>query len=262
MNNISANHSKYVLMSNATTDSHNEKFSLMTSDLNIRRSIIISPLKKNESFRFLGIWFNIEHSNRFVVQQITTEYNRFVNLLSSKMLTDKQLIYLHNSVLIPMVKYKMQVTPFTEVQCNSVVRKYRMLLKKKLSLIKSMPNIALHDTHGYNLVDLFAHQQQCQIATLTHLLNSYSKAGDIYRLRMKILQQDLWIPFSPIGITDWSPWIKSPYFIHDIIARSLHMAATLNISFNKHSQNDLLVKGGSIPLIHILKETYHKASGT
>src|SRR2546430_1895733 len=135
-----------------------------------------------------------------------------------------------------------------------------MLLKKKLSLIKSMPNIALHDTHGYNLVDLFAHQQQCQIATLTHLLNSYSKAGDIYRLRMKILQQDLWIPFSPIGIIDWSPWFKSPQFIRDIIARSLHMAATLNISFNKHSHNDLLIKGGSTPLIHILKETYPKAS--
>src|SRR5438034_11415179 len=38
------------------------------------------------------------------------------------------------------------------------------------------------------------------------------------------------------------------------------MSATLNISFNKHSHNDLLLKGGSTPLIHILKETYPKAS--
>ena len=119
MNNISANHSKYVLMSNATTDSHNEKFSLLPSDLNIGRSITISHLKKNDSFRFLGVWFNIEHSNKFVFQQITTKYNRFVSLLSSKMLTDKQLVYLHNSVLIPMVEYKMQVTPFTE---SNVIR--------------------------------------------------------------------------------------------------------------------------------------------
>src|SRR5438034_9787650 len=80
MNNISANHNKYVLMSNATIDSHNEKFSLLPSELIIRRSITISPLKKNESFHFLGVWFNIEHSNKFVVQQIATEYDRFVCL--------------------------------------------------------------------------------------------------------------------------------------------------------------------------------------
>src|SRR5213078_2072876 len=62
MNNISANHSKYVLMSNATTDSHNEKFSLLPSDLNIRRSITVSPLiKKNESFAssVFGLTLNI-----------------------------------------------------------------------------------------------------------------------------------------------------------------------------------------------------------
>src|SRR5207247_9441197 len=115
------------------------KNSLLSSELNIKQSITVSPLKKNESFRFLGVWFNIEHSNKFVVQQITTEYNRFVNLLSSKMLTDKQLVYLHNSILIPLFEYKMQVKTFTEVQCNSTFRKYRMFLEKKLLLINYIP---------------------------------------------------------------------------------------------------------------------------
>src|SRR5216110_93264 len=40
------------------------------------------------------------------------------------------------------------------------------------------------------------------------------------------------------------------------------MAASLKISFNKHSNNELSVKNGSIPLIDIMKESYSKASFT
>src|SRR5205823_2277728 len=62
MNNTSANYSKYVLMTNATTCTDAVDFNLATSRLNDRQSIKISPLKKDESFHFLGTWFNISHS--------------------------------------------------------------------------------------------------------------------------------------------------------------------------------------------------------
>src|SRR6266536_621049 len=111
-------------MTNATNKHTDVTFSLTTSELNNRHTINIHPLKTNDSFQFLGVWFNIEHSNKFVIQQITHKYNRFITLLD--------LIYLHNSILIPRTDYRMQVTPLTEAQCSSIISKYRILIKKKL----------------------------------------------------------------------------------------------------------------------------------
>src|SRR5437762_2632755 len=78
LNNTAANHSKYVLISNSLMNIDPVTFNLDTSVLNYRPSITINPLKKSESFRFLGCWFNMDHKPNFVQEQITSEYNRFI----------------------------------------------------------------------------------------------------------------------------------------------------------------------------------------
>jgi len=66
LNNTAANHSKYVLISNSLMNINPITFNLDTSVLNYRPSITIKPLKKSESFRFLGCWFNMDHKPNFV----------------------------------------------------------------------------------------------------------------------------------------------------------------------------------------------------
>src|SRR6266498_6020201 len=79
---------------------------------------------------------------------------------------------------------------------------------------------------------------------------------------MDSLQDELWIPFSPTTIKDWSLWTKHPAYKNNIIARTLHIGSELNINFNFHSRKELSIQGGSVPLINILKDSYPKASHT
>src|SRR6266498_2663593 len=111
LNNTKANHSKYVLLSTGLVNPKDIIFSLTPSSLNNTSQILIRSLGHKDSFRFLGVWFDLSFSKRFVLSQIKKEYLQFTNILRHKKLTGKQLTYLHNSVLLPKVEYRAQVTP-------------------------------------------------------------------------------------------------------------------------------------------------------
>ncbi|GBB83881.1 hypothetical protein RclHR1_10550001 [Rhizophagus clarus] len=86
LNNTSANHHKYVLISNSlplTTTSNISPvdFNLSLSSLNRISSISVTPISITSSFRFLGVWFNIKGSRDFVKKQIANECNSFAATL-------------------------------------------------------------------------------------------------------------------------------------------------------------------------------------
>ncbi|GET50320.1 RNA-directed DNA polymerase from mobile element jockey-like [Rhizophagus irregularis DAOM 181602=DAOM 197198] len=71
LNNTSANHNKYVLATNAVAASRDLfpiAFNLSISSLNSTPNITVTPIPMFSSFRFLGVWFNINGSRNFVRQ--------------------------------------------------------------------------------------------------------------------------------------------------------------------------------------------------
>ncbi|GET51130.1 RNA-directed DNA polymerase from mobile element jockey-like [Rhizophagus irregularis DAOM 181602=DAOM 197198] len=69
LNNTSANHNKYVLATNAVAVSQDLSpiaFNLSISSLNSTPNIIVTPIPMSSSFRFLGVWFNINGSRNFI----------------------------------------------------------------------------------------------------------------------------------------------------------------------------------------------------
>ncbi|GET63950.1 RNA-directed DNA polymerase from mobile element jockey-like isoform X1 [Rhizophagus irregularis DAOM 181602=DAOM 197198] len=73
LNNTSANHNKYVLATNAVAASRDLSpiaFNLSISSLNSTPNIIVTPIPMSSSFRFLGVWFNINGSRNFIRQQL------------------------------------------------------------------------------------------------------------------------------------------------------------------------------------------------
>ncbi|GBB97268.1 hypothetical protein RclHR1_29530002 [Rhizophagus clarus] len=78
LNNTSANHQKYILISNSlplttTSTISSVDFNLQLSLLNSIPSISVTPISITFSFRFLGVWFNIKGSRDFTRKQIAGE---------------------------------------------------------------------------------------------------------------------------------------------------------------------------------------------
>ncbi|GBB94892.1 hypothetical protein RclHR1_24340004 [Rhizophagus clarus] len=122
LNNTSANHDKYVLISNSLTLTTTStilpvEFHLSLSSLNDVSSISVISLSITSSFRFLGVWFNIKGSRDFVKKQIAGKCNSFAATLRPARLSAKQVVYLYNSVLIPKLEYCMQVTHLSATDC-------------------------------------------------------------------------------------------------------------------------------------------------
>ncbi|CAB4478076.1 unnamed protein product [Rhizophagus irregularis] len=106
INNITANFSKYELvcsLSNASliTFSLSSEFPTLVANVDFQ----LTPLKLSSSFRFLGVWFNLQGSPSFVVSQIKDIYRTFVQTVRFKKLTSSQLAYLHSAVILPKIYF-------------------------------------------------------------------------------------------------------------------------------------------------------------
>ncbi|GET56111.1 hypothetical protein GLOIN_2v1783661 [Rhizophagus irregularis DAOM 181602=DAOM 197198] len=151
LNNTSANHNKYVLATNAVAisrDLSSIAFNLMTSSLNTTTNIKVTPIPMSSSFHFLGVWFNINGSRNFIRQQLKRECNSFSAILRPAKLTVQQVVYLYNTVLLPKLDYRMQVTHLSEVECSTITSSIRALVKHKAKLSRSVPNVVLYLTQA------------------------------------------------------------------------------------------------------------------
>src|SRR5205823_14804592 len=204
LNNTKANHSKYVLLSTELVNPEDIIFSLTSSSLNNTSQILIRSLGHKDSFRFLGVWFDLSFSKRFVFSQLKKEYLQFTNILRHKKLTGKQLTYLHNSVLIPKIEYRSQTTPFTKAECRSITTSFKMMFKNKVNLSRSFPDIGLHSKHHYNIINLYDHLLQHHISLLYYFLNSLNIVNKVLNLLLNNLQTLMCLSHSPLSITDSS----------------------------------------------------------
>ncbi|CAB4431671.1 unnamed protein product [Rhizophagus irregularis] len=104
---------------------------------------LVSSSSLSSSFRFLGVWFNLQGSPSFVVSQIKDIYNSFVSTTRFKKLTSAQLAYLHSAVILPKVHFRLQVTYLPEATLLRIVGSYYGLHRKLLSVSRTFPSLAL-----------------------------------------------------------------------------------------------------------------------
>ncbi|GET66235.1 RNA-directed DNA polymerase from mobile element jockey-like isoform X1 [Rhizophagus irregularis DAOM 181602=DAOM 197198] len=165
INNTSANHNKYVLITNllpptSVLSPSPVVFDLQLSGLNIVPSISIVPISMNSSFRFLGVWFNVAGSRDFVRKQVAREF------------------YLHNTVLIPKLEYRMQVTHLSESECASATSSIRSLdyIACTIALLTTTPFMLLRSQLS-TLPDLTMSNGTHMITWNVYLSNLSSRKG-------------------------------------------------------------------------------------
>jgi hypothetical protein len=115
----------------------------------------ITPSSPEDSFRFLGVWFNLNLNTSYVKRQCASEYRLFCKTLYRKRLTDKQLSYLHNSVLLPKVEYRLKATVLTEEACDIIFRPFKRLFKHALQLVSTFPTDILQYKQATNIFNLY-----------------------------------------------------------------------------------------------------------
>src|SRR4051794_15008896 len=160
------------------------------------------------------------------------EYQLFANKLNRKMLTVRQLTYFHNSVLLPKVEYRMMCTILPKPICKTIAAPMRKLVKHAGKFSNSLPSSFLHLGQGLQMTDLHARIIQNHISSLTIRFNSSKTLSAIYRHRLHNLQDALWTPIHPFDITDFTVWQHTKTFRNDLLCRTLHFAALLNISYD------------------------------
>ncbi|GET54760.1 RNA-directed DNA polymerase from mobile element jockey-like [Rhizophagus irregularis DAOM 181602=DAOM 197198] len=202
INNTSANHNKYVLITNSLPLTSNSvispiTFNLDLSSLNSVPSIIITPISMTTSFHFLGVWFNIKSSRDFVKKQLKRECCLFAATIRPAKLSSKQVVYLHNAILIPKLEYQMKVTHLSESDCHLITRSIRSVVKHKANFSRSLPNSILFLSHALGLINL-----------------------------LSLIQYNFLIPISPLLIKDWSIWSSLFSFKKDYIACTIALLSS------------------------------------
>src|ERR1044071_2870572 len=94
-------------------------------------------------------------SKFYVIDQVKNEITKDCNYLWSKKITDKQILYIFNIVIIPQLEYKTQLTFILETKLYSLTAPFRILFKHKLSMNKCSPNAFLTNPLIYNYRNLY-----------------------------------------------------------------------------------------------------------
>ena len=186
MNNTKINFNKAELITNRNpsdpssplTAHHTDSFSFSLTN----NSFTIKPLSPSESFRFFGVWFFIKHNAHFVRKQCHIEYQLFAYTLARKHLTAKQLVYLHNCVLLPKVEYRLMCTILSESSCDLITAPMRKLIKHAGKFANTLPTSFLYHEQGLNMTNLFHRHTQNHIASFTAHFNS-PQLSKIYHQR-------------------------------------------------------------------------------
>ncbi|GBC33790.2 RNA-directed DNA polymerase from mobile element jockey-like [Rhizophagus irregularis DAOM 181602=DAOM 197198] len=261
INNTSANHNKYVLITNllpptSVSSPSPVVFDLQLSGLNNVPSISIVPISMNSSFRFLGVWFNVAGSRNFVRKQVACECNSFAATVRPARLSAKQIVYLHNTVLIPKLEYRMQVTHLSESECASATSSIRSMVKHKANFSRVLPDSILFLSQGLGLINLFFHQSQTHLINLFLLANSSSSFMKILFLyRLRLIQFSFLIPISPLLVKDWTIWSKLFAFKQDYIACSIALLTTTPFKLLRSRLStlpDLTISNGHTPLYDVM----------
>ncbi len=97
---------------------------------------------------------NIHLNHSLVKKELKTNIRRFINLIKTKPITDRQFCYIANHVLVLQLLYKMRNTPLSKSACVKLNQSIQSLFKHKCHFPKTAPNAVFHLKIFYNFSDI------------------------------------------------------------------------------------------------------------
>ncbi|EXX65475.1 hypothetical protein RirG_132910 [Rhizophagus irregularis DAOM 197198w] len=229
LNNIQANSAKYILLSSEQF-SQTIEFDLSPSFLISNPTLTLKALALSTSFRFLGVWFCLSASSRFVHNQTVSMVKDMAALLSPKKLLAQHVAYLYNIVLLPRLEFRLQSTLFAESTINRMVSPMLFLIRQKAGLASVTPLSALFTLLPFSIQQAFGRFLSSHVASWQKIFSHPS-----YKLfanyMITYLQGFLDCDACPSTI-DLEPWSHTfPLRTHSLF-NSLLFSSRLNITWS------------------------------
>ncbi|GBB96732.1 hypothetical protein RclHR1_28170001 [Rhizophagus clarus] len=153
------------------------------------RTKIIKAKHPHEPTRILGVYFNIENDEQYLISKVKAEINHLTNLMWKKKITDKHILYIFNRIIIPRVKYWSQVFVLSPDLIYRLFVPFRRMFKNKLKFARIAPNAILVNSYIYGYRNPYENQLQAKITNFCIQLNDTGILGRIIEIHLKLLQQ-------------------------------------------------------------------------
>ncbi|GET59571.1 reverse transcriptase family protein [Rhizophagus irregularis DAOM 181602=DAOM 197198] len=229
LNNTQANSAKYILLSSEQF-SQTIVFDLFPSSLNTIHTLTLKALALSTSFRFLGVWFNLSASSRFVHNQTVSMVKDMAALLSPKKLLAQHIAYLYNVVLLPRLEFRLQTTLFAESTINRMVSPMLSLIRQKAGLASVTPLSTLFTLLPFSIQQAFGRFLSSHVASWQNIFSHPS-----YKLfanyMITYLQGFLDCDVCPSTI-DLEPWSHTLSLRTHSLFNSLLFSSRLNITWS------------------------------
>jgi ribonuclease HI len=209
-----------------------------------QKCLSIKPLNPNESMKILGVWFNMNKDRKFNIQLAKTEMQQFVRNIKYKRLTDKQMIYVYNSVIIPRIEYRTQLTHITNKELRNISSIFLTAFKHKINLSKTTPNSLLNIRQIYSYRDLTSVVFQSKISNFTQIIEEKGLLNDIINIRLRQIQNQELLTTNPI--LSWPYQHTQKSFIKSHIKTCLTYCKNHQITFQTRKINN--IGPGTIPI--------------
>ncbi|EXX57945.1 hypothetical protein RirG_202450 [Rhizophagus irregularis DAOM 197198w] len=180
---------------------------------------MIKPLTSKESVKILGVWINLDLKTNYVFNQCKDIIKRYNKTISFKQITDLQMKYIYNHVIILCVDYKAQLLVWTNSQTEKLNSTCRYMFKRKASLPLTTSNSIIHSSLCYAIKDINTIQAQKQLSRLYNQVISKGMMKDIFEIDCKQLQSELLSNKSPLAT--WNISQKDLQVKHCLLARVL-----------------------------------------
>src|SRR6185436_11217156 len=134
--NIQINSSKFILTTNTPSFNYNPiTFNNYTLPIHLPQI----------PFKFLGCWFTLNNKHSQQIQLILNESQQLIKIASSKHITDTQVRYIINTVIIPTIEYHLYNIVLSQAICKKILAHHIGLVKQKAKLSCTIPtSILLH----------------------------------------------------------------------------------------------------------------------
>ena len=211
----------------------------------------LQSIPPHQPFKFLGCWFTLNNKQTSQIKLIQEEAINLAETASTKKITDKQIIYIINTVIIPTIEYRIHniVIPFST--CNQILSKYLTIAKHKAHLSRSTPNSTLLNHNLYNIHSIWDIQLQFHISNFLNRINNSSTLGTTTHIRLQQLQNNLWSTTNILSHPH--PIIDGPNK-HCTTFKIIQLLNYLQISIHSYSNSSWpkIINDSNTPLENIL----------
>ncbi|CAJ0893772.1 6198_t:CDS:2 [Entrophospora sp. SA101] len=132
----------------------------------------------------------------------------------------------------------------------------KIMVKHKIHLSSTAPNAILENNFIFKYRDLYEVQLQAKITNFCIQINDKNLLGKITNIRLKQLQQQEWLSYSPLH--EWPYKHLGKKFSKKFIASMISLCKIHEISFQVMKQDMNIIQGGKLHIRQFLGKGFHK----